>query len=95
VSAPARVKRMDPTPLWYREIAIQGIYQYGPVQWAGATVHPYDVLLPRLRDGSLRLGMHVTHEFPLARYVDAFRACVRRRESGAVKVAFRPGGRGA
>lgn len=90
VTAPTSLRRIDPTPVWYREIAIQGMYQYGPVPWQGETVHPYDVLLPRIADGTLRLAVHVTHELPLARYVDAFRACVRRRESGAVKVAFRP-----
>lgn len=95
LTAPATLRRIDPTPLWYREISIHGIYQYGPVPWQGATVHPYEVLLPRVADGSLCLAPHVTHEFPLARYVDAFRACVRRKESGAVKVAFRPGARGA
>lgn len=91
LTSPASLRAFDPTPLWYREVTIRGIYQYGPVRWEGRDVHPYDVLLPRLANGSLRFADYMTHEFPLDRYADAFHASVHRGESGAVKVAFRPG----
>jgi threonine dehydrogenase-like Zn-dependent dehydrogenase len=90
LTSPASLQSFDPTPLWYREVTVQGIYQYGPVPWEGCDVHPYRVLLPMLERGALRLADYVTHQFPLERFVDAFRASVRRTESGAVKVAFRP-----
>jgi threonine dehydrogenase-like Zn-dependent dehydrogenase len=93
VSAASSLQRFDPTPLWYREITIQGIYQYGPVPWHGEQVHPYAILIPQLADGTLRLRDHVTHEFTLSEYVRAFHASVRRRSSGAVKVALRPSNR--
>lgn len=90
VSSASSLRRFDPTPLWYREISIQGIYQYGPVPWGGEQLHPYAILIPRAADGTVRLGNHVTHEFPLAHYSRAFDTSVRRRATGAVKVAFRP-----
>jgi threonine dehydrogenase-like Zn-dependent dehydrogenase len=88
-SAPS-LRGVDPTPIWYREITVRGIYQYGPVPWRGTPTHPYHVLLPMLRDGRLVLGDLVTHTYPLTSYVAAFETLTRRREHAAVKVAFRP-----
>lgn len=91
LAAPAALDGVDPTPIWYREITCQGIFQYGPVPWEGRQRHPYAVLLPLLEQSRVRFRDLVTHTFPLARYVRALGVCVRRREKPAIKVAFRPG----
>jgi threonine dehydrogenase-like Zn-dependent dehydrogenase len=90
VAAPADLRGIDPTPLWYREIALRGTYEYGPVPWRGRPTHPYEVLIPRLADGSLRLRDVVTHAFPLTRYVEALGTALHRGRSRAIKVVFRP-----
>lgn len=90
VSAPFSLRGIDPTPIWYREITCRGVYGYGPVPWDGEWRHPFDVLIPRLADGTLRFGDLVTHRFALAGYVSAFDAAVHRRLSGAIKVVFTP-----
>jgi threonine dehydrogenase-like Zn-dependent dehydrogenase len=89
-TSPASLRGVDPTPLWYREITCRGIYQYGPVPWEGQAVHPYAVLLPMLERGEVRFRDFVTHVFRLGDYVAAFDTLVRRRKTGAIKVAFRP-----
>jgi len=76
--------------VWYREVTVRGIYDYAPVPWENQWVHPYAVLIPRLADGTLRFRDLVTHTFPIADYVSAFDAAVRRARSGAIKVVFRP-----
>ncbi len=91
VAAPPTLAGVDPTPLWYREITLRGVYVYGPVPWEGEWVHPYTVLLPRQEAGTLVLRDLITHTFPLDAYSAAFAALVHRRGSGAIKVAFRPG----
>ncbi|TMI73913.1 MAG: zinc-binding dehydrogenase [Bacillati bacterium ANGP1] len=91
VAAPPTLAGVDPTPLWYREITLRGVYVYGPVPWKGEWVHPYTVLLPRQEAGTLGLRDLITHTFPLDAYSAAFAALVHRRGSGAIKVAFRPG----
>jgi threonine dehydrogenase-like Zn-dependent dehydrogenase len=88
-TSPASLRGVDATPLWYREITCRGIHQYGPVPRAGESVHPYEVLLPMLADGTLRFRDFVTHVFRLADYVKAFETLVHRGTTGAVKVAFR------
>ena len=89
VTAPVDLRGIDPTPLWYREISIRGTYEYGPVSWQGRSVHPYEVLIPRLADGTLRLRDIITHAFPLARYVEALGTALHRGRSRAIKVIFR------
>jgi threonine dehydrogenase-like Zn-dependent dehydrogenase len=90
VAAPPTLAGVDPTPLWYREISLHGVYVYGPVPWEGEWQHPFAVLLPRLENGSLVLRELITHTLPLRDYATAFNVLVRRRTSGAIKVAFRP-----
>jgi threonine dehydrogenase-like Zn-dependent dehydrogenase len=94
VAAPDNLPNIDPTPIWYREISIQGIYAYGPVSWEGKWVHPYAVLVPRLADGTLLLRELITHEFPLGQYVSAFSAMLHRGNSHAIKILLRPSKRG-
>lgn len=92
LSASSNLRGIDFTPVWYREINLQGVFQYGPVAWNGNLVHPYEVLIPRLADGTLRLRELITHEFPLDDYLTALDSAVRRSSSQAIKVTFRPSG---
>lgn len=90
VAAPASL-RLDPTPLWYREVTVRGVYVYGPVPWDGAWRHPFAVLLPLLADGGLSFRGLVTHTFPLDRYDEALKAAVGRAGREAIKVTLQPG----
>jgi threonine dehydrogenase-like Zn-dependent dehydrogenase len=89
VSAPARL-RLDPTPLWYREIQVHGINVYGPVPWEGEQAHPYAVLLEVLARGDLDWRRLVTHVVPLSDWVVGVSKALRRGGEPAIKVAFRP-----
>jgi threonine dehydrogenase-like Zn-dependent dehydrogenase len=91
VTAPAVISKWDPTIVWYRELTIRGVNQYRPVCLDGESLHPYDVLIPLLSEGKVDLAGLITHEFSLGNYVAAFAACVRRSQSEAIKVVFRPG----
>ena len=90
VTAPVDLRGIDPTPIWYREISLRGTYEYGPVPWQGRLAHPYEVMIPRLADGTLRLRDVITHAFPLARYAEALGTALHRGHSRAIKVLFRP-----
>ena len=90
IAAPATLRSSDPTPIWYREITVQCIFNYAPVKWDGDFVHPYSVLLPRLAKGTLPLGDLVTHKFSLQEFDEAFQTALHRSRSHAIKVAFEP-----
>lgn len=89
-TSPTATNGIDPTPLWYREIRCRGVNGYGPVCWDGRWVHPYEILLPRLAVGSVRLRDLHTHTFYLRDFRRAIRTALRKR-SGAIKVALTPG----
>jgi threonine dehydrogenase-like Zn-dependent dehydrogenase len=89
-AAAATLNNLDLTPLWYREIDLQGVLAYGPVLWEGEWVHPYRILIPRLADGTLRFSDLVTHRFSLDAYIAALRTLVNRKETRATKVVFCP-----
>jgi len=91
VTAAVDLRGVDPTAVWYREISIRGTYEYGPVPWQGRQVHPYEMMIPRLADGTLRLRDVLTHTFPLGEYVKALGVALHRGRSRAIKVIFRPG----
>jgi len=88
LAAPNHLRGVDPTRIWYREVTIRGVYDYGPVPRDGRAVHPYEVMIPMLRDGTLRFEDLVTHRFPIAEYAAAFRTLLGRRRSGALKAVF-------
>jgi threonine dehydrogenase-like Zn-dependent dehydrogenase len=90
VAAPSSFSGLDPTPIWYREITIRGIYEYGPVPWQGETVHPYAVIMPLLEEGRISFRDLITHRFGLEDFADAFDRAIHRRRSGAIKVVFEP-----
>ena len=91
IAAPVDLKGIDPTPIWYREIVLRGIYDYGPVPWESDWIHAYAVLIPKLADGTISFRGLITHEFPLREYPSAFRTLVDRGSTGAIKVVFRSG----
>ncbi len=92
-TSPITAQGIDPTPLWYREIRCRGVNGYGPVRWDGRRMHPYELLLPRLAAGSVRLRDLHTHTFPIREFRRAVRTALQ-KQSGAIKVALAPGENG-
>jgi threonine dehydrogenase-like Zn-dependent dehydrogenase len=88
LAAPTHLRGIDPTRVWYREVTIRGVYDYGPVPNGGRSVHPYEVMMPMLRDGSLRFADLVTHRFSISDYAAAFGTLLGRRRSRAQKAVF-------
>lgn len=85
-----RIRKLDLTFLWAKELRLQGYVGYGAEEWEGRRMHTFDVALARMRDDPRALGEMVTHVFPLEQYRDGLRAAYDHRRSGAVKVALQP-----
>ena len=86
-----RMRGLDLTFVWARELRIQGFVGYGIEEWNGRR-HTFAITLERMAADPRSLGDLVTHVFPLKQYRDALRAAYDHRRSGAVKVALRPHG---
>jgi threonine dehydrogenase-like Zn-dependent dehydrogenase len=72
------VTTVDLTPLWQREIALQGSYAYERAD--------FDTAIELVR--SLDLGRLVSATYPLRRYEDAIAHAASAGARGAVKIAF-------
>lgn len=86
-----RLKKLDLTFLWAREVQVTGCVGYGMEDWEGRRRHTFEIALDGMVANPGGLADLVTHVFPLRQYRDALRAAFDRRRSGAVKVALAPG----
>ncbi len=86
-----RLKKLDLTFLWAREVQVTGCVGYGTEDWEGRRRHTFEIALDGMAANPGGLADLVTHVFPLRQYRDALRAAFDRRRSGAVKVAIAPG----
>jgi threonine dehydrogenase-like Zn-dependent dehydrogenase len=80
-------KRYEWTPLYFKEVQVAGSNAFGVETYKGERRHAIDVYL-ELAEQGLDLSALITHRFPLEGWQEAFRCCMQRRVSGAVKVVF-------
>jgi L-iditol 2-dehydrogenase len=81
-------KRIEWSPLWFREINLTGSMAVGTEEFEGERLHTYEAYLRLVRDGRLNVEQLVTHQFAIEQYADAFATCAGRGSAAAVKVAF-------
>ncbi len=84
------VGKVDLTPLWYRELTVRGAYTYSVEGCGEGPTRTFDLALEMLsRDGwARRLGVLVTHRFPLKGYRKALATAMLSGRSRAVKTVF-------
>ncbi len=81
-------KRFEWTPLYFKEIAVIGSNAFGVEEFEGRRRHSIEIYLDLVREGRIDATPILTHRFTLEQYRDAFLACGKQGESGAVKVLF-------
>jgi L-iditol 2-dehydrogenase len=81
-------KRVEWSPLWFREIHLTGSMAVGTERFEGERLHTYEVYLKLVRDGRLNIEHLLTHRVALDGYAEAFAICSGRGGAQAVKVAF-------
>jgi len=86
----ARIRKLDLTFLWSRELEIRGFLGYGTETWDGRELHTFEITRELLLRKPLPIDRMVTHIFPLDQYREALKAASNRRRSGAMKVVLKP-----
>lgn len=84
------VETLDLTPLWQREISLQGAYAYGTETVGGARIRTFDLAAELV--AAADLGRLVSATYALDRYADALAHAGDAGRRGATKIAFRPTG---
>ncbi len=91
-----RMRNLDLTFLWAKELDVQGYVGYGAERVEGREAHTFDITLGSMVDSQERHGGDdplaglVTHVYPLTQYRDALAAAYNHRRSGAIKVVLQP-----
>ncbi len=79
-------QHLDLTPLWQRELSLQGVYAYGTETVDGNRVRTFDLAFELV--AAAGLGRLVSASYPLERYADAIAHAAEAGRRGATKVVF-------
>ncbi|MBI4538032.1 MAG: alcohol dehydrogenase catalytic domain-containing protein [Gemmatimonadetes bacterium] len=85
-----RLRNLDLTFLWARELEVRGVLCYGRESWRGMALHTFEVTHQLLCETAAPVARMVTEIFPLEHYRDALSAAAHHGRSGAVKVLLAP-----
>lgn len=83
-------KKIDWTPVWFKELTIKGVYGYQEEEFAGERSHNFDLALRLHAEGKADLGRLVTHKFKLDQWREALDVAMNKGKHEAVKVALVP-----
>jgi threonine dehydrogenase-like Zn-dependent dehydrogenase len=86
----AKIRNLDLTFLWGRELDIRGFLCYGTENWDGNELHTFEITRELLLRKPVPVDRFVTHVFPLNEYREALKAAANRGRSGAMKVVLKP-----
>lgn len=85
-------KKVDWTPVWFRELTIKGVFGYQTEHYQGSTEHDFEMALRLHSEGKLDVGHLVTHRFRLDQWREALEVALAKGPNKAIKIAFIPGG---
>jgi len=91
VGATARLRDVDVSSLWFRELTVVGSSASAMAadpRHPGSRVRTYALAVSLLASGTYPTDGLLTHQFRLAEYGQAFRTACDKRGTGSVKVAF-------
>lgn len=82
--------KIDWTPVWFKELTLQGIYGFQVDEWQGERLRDFDLAQRLFAEGKVDLRRLVTHRFTLDQWQQALETAVHKGKHRAVKVAFVP-----
>lgn len=88
-----KVKRIDWTPVWLKEITLRGIYGYkgDSEEESIPQFDAFSLSLSLMEAGRVDLSLLITHRFPLRQWKKAIQVALDKRRYGAVKIVLYPG----
>jgi threonine dehydrogenase-like Zn-dependent dehydrogenase len=86
----AEPKRIDWTPVWFKELTLKRVYRYQEEEFAGTVEHNFDLALRLYEEGKADLAPLVTRKFKLDSWQAALEVALNKGKHHAVKSAFSP-----
>jgi threonine dehydrogenase-like Zn-dependent dehydrogenase len=88
----ATPERWEWTPIYFKELSIVGSNAFATEEFDGTRQHAISHYLDLVADGRIDITPMLTHRYALTEWFDALKTVARQDRSGALKVAFTPGG---
>lgn len=85
-----RLRSLDLTFLWARELEMKGFVCYGLEEWNGERLHTFEITQRLLLQTGAAVARMVGAIYPLVHYREALSAAAHHGRSGAVKVLLAP-----
>jgi len=83
-----KVKKIDWTPVWFKELTIRGIYAYQDDMIGGERMHDFALALRLFAEGKVDLSHLVTHRFSLDEWHKALDTAMNKGREKAIKIVF-------
>jgi len=83
-----QVKKVDWTPVWFKELTLRGIYAYQDEVVNGETIHDFELAIRLLEQGKADLSHLVTHRFTLGEWHKALDTAMNKGRERAIKIVF-------
>ncbi len=80
--------RIDWTPVWFKELTLQGVYGFQVDEWRGERLHDFELAQRLFAGGEVDLRHLITHRFTLDQWRRALEVSVHKGRHRAVKVAL-------
>ncbi len=90
VGLAALPRGVDWTPIWLRELRVQGTAYYAQERVGDRTVRSMELAMEMLASGRVDLRPLITHRFPLTEWRQAVAVALDKRRHHAVKVLLKP-----
>ena len=84
----SKVKKIDWTPVWFKELTLRGIYAYQDDVVAGEKMHDFELALKLYAEGTVDLARLVTHRFTLDEWHKALDTAMNKGRERAIKIVF-------
>lgn len=81
-------KRVDWTPIWFKELEVKGSFGRSTEIYQGEQILTYQVALKLMVEGKLDLSPLLTHKFTLANYREAIATTANKSRNNVVKTVF-------
>ncbi len=83
-----KIKKVDWTPVWFKELIIRGIYAYQDETMDGKRMHDFELALELYAKGKVDLSHLVTHRFSLDQWHEALDTALNKGREKAIKIVF-------
>jgi threonine dehydrogenase-like Zn-dependent dehydrogenase len=88
VGLASRLKDIDLTPVWFKEIDVKGSFYYGMENFRGEIISTYQMAINLISNNKINVSPLLTHRFNIQNYKKAIDVASNKSKNNSIKVVF-------